>query len=308
MPANSPRVLVTGASGPIGAALLPALASAGFRVTRLVRHPTTANDETSWDTAQSLDPAKVSGFDAVIHLAGETIMGRWTESKKKKIRESRVQGTRTLSEALARASERPRVLVSGSAIGYYGNRGDEILPEDSHPGQGFLSEVCVAWEAATKAAEASGIRTAHIRTGVVLSSDGGALPTMLPPFRMGLGGRIGDGRQWFSWIHIQDHINAILHVMKSDALLGPVNLVAPHPVTNVEFTKVLSSVLSRPAIFPMPAFAARLAFGQMGEELLLASQRVEAKKLDESGFRFQYPELRPSLQAILGTKYRPEPV
>jgi uncharacterized protein (TIGR01777 family) len=213
MAANSARVLVTGASGPIGCALLPALSAAGYSVTRLVRHPTNAANEITWDTAQPLDPSKVTGFDAVVHLAGETIMGRWTDSKKKKIHDSRVKGTRMLSEALAHAAQRPRVFVSGSAIGYYGDRGDEILPEDSSPGHGFLSGVCVEWEGATQAAAEQGIRTAHIRTGVVLSRDGGALPTMLPPFRMGLGGRIGDGRQWFSWIHIQDHINAILHVM-----------------------------------------------------------------------------------------------
>lgn len=299
MAANSPRVLVTGSSGPIGAALLPTLSAAGYSVTRMVRHPSNSPNEISWDAMQPLDPSKVSGFDAVVHLAGETIMGRWTDSKKKKIHDSRVQGTRNLSEALAHASARPRVFVCGSAIGYYGNRGDEMLPEDSSPGRGFLAGVCVEWEAATKAAEQSGIRTAHIRTGVVLSRDGGALTTMLPPFRMGLGGRIGDGRQWFSWIHIQDHVNAILHVMNNEEVRGPVNLVAPNPVTNAEFTKALASVLSRPAVFPMPAFAARLVFGQMGEELLLASQRVEAKKLDQSGFRFQYSDLRPALQALL---------
>jgi uncharacterized protein (TIGR01777 family) len=299
--ANSPRVLVSGASGPIGSALLPSLSAAGYRVTRLVRGASHNDDQISWDPSQPLDAAKVSGFDGVVHLAGESIVGRWTEAKKARILESRQQGTKNLSEALARAPQRPRVFVSGSAIGFYGNRGDQILEESSNPGEGFLPQVCVAWEGATQAAQDAGIRTAHIRTGIVLTEEGGALPQMLTPFRLGVGGKIGDGRQWWSWIDIHDHIGAIHHILKTDLLSGAVNLVAPKPVTNAEFTKVLGSVLSRPTIFPMPAFAARLAFGQMGDELLLASQRVQPLKLVNSGYRFAYPELRGSLEDILST-------
>jgi uncharacterized protein len=302
MPTNSPHVLVSGASGPIGAALLPSLKSAGYRVARLVRGVAVNDEQISWDPVQPLDPAKVSGFDAVIHLAGESIVGRWTDAKKRRILESRAQGTRNLSAALANAPQKPRVFICGSAIGYYGNRGDELLQEKSASGEGFLPEVCREWEGATKAAQDAGIRTAHIRTGLVLTKSGGALPKMLTPFRLGLGGRMGSGRQWWSWIDIHDHIGAIHHILKSDLLQGPVNLVAPKPVTNAEFTKILASVLSRPAIFPMPAFAARLAFGQMGDELLLASQRVEPQKLVASGYPFQYSELRASLQDILASK------
>jgi uncharacterized protein len=299
MAANSPRILVTGASGPIGAALLPSLKSAGYHATRLVHGPAKGDDQISWDPAQALDPAKVSGFSAVIHLAGESIVGRWTDAKKRRILESRALGTQNISAALAKTAERPRVLVSGSAIGYYGNRGDELLQEESESGKGFLPEVCRAWEAATKPAEDAGIRTVHIRTGIVLTKTGGALPQMLTPFRLGLGGKIGDGRQWWSWIDIHDHIGAIHHILKNDALHGPVNLVSPTPVTNADFTKVLASTLSRPAIFPMPAFAARLAFGQMGDELLLASQRVQPSKLMASGYSFQYSNLEATLQNIL---------
>jgi hypothetical protein len=242
----------------------------------------------------------VSGFDAVIHLAGESIASRWTESKKKAIRDSRVLGTRHLAEALARAASPPRVLISASAIGFYGDRDDEILREDSSSGgRGFLPEVCREWEAAAGPAVQAGIRTAFLRTGIVLSADGGALKQMLPPFRMGLGGKIGSGRQWMSWIDLCDEIGAIRHILTNESLRGPVNSVSPHPVTNAEFTKTMASVLSRPAIFPMPAFAARLVFGQMGDELLLGSQRVEPAKLLASGYAFQKPDLRLALSEIL---------
>jgi hypothetical protein len=253
----------------------------------------------TWDPEKPPSPEAVSGFEAVIHLAGETIVGRWTDAKKKKIRDSRVAGTRHLAEALAKAAQRPRVFIAGSAIGYYGDRGEEVLREDSASGTGFLCEVCREWEAAAQPAIDAGIRTANIRTGVVLSPNGGALGKMLPPFKMGLGGRIGDGRQWMSWIDVQDMVGAIHHIMKTDLLQGPVNMTAPKPVTNAEFTKTLAAVLHRPAIFPMPAFAARLAFGQMADELLLASQRVEPTKLVRSGYPFQHADLRGALTAIL---------
>jgi uncharacterized protein len=298
------RILVSGVSGPIGAALLPSLQASGWSVVRLVRGPAsgrlTDNGEISWDPALQLAPAAVSGFDAVIHLAGESIFGRWTGAKKAKILNSRVTGTLNLARAVGRAEEKPKVFVCGSAIGYYGNRGDELLREESAPGAGFLAKVCQEWEEATTPAVQADIRTAHLRTGIVLSAKGGALKTMLLPFKMGLGGRIGDGRQWMSWIDVQDMVGAIHHILKNDLLQGPVNMVAPKPVTNAEFTSTLASVLSRPAILPMPAFMARAVFGEMGEELLLASQKVEPGKLISSGYPFRFRDLRASLEAILG--------
>lgn len=297
--AGSSRVLVTGVSGPIGAALLPSLKAAGAQVTRLVRGRSSGEGQISWDPEQPLAPETVSGFDAVIHLAGETIFGRWSETKKEKIRNSRVRGTQHLAQALARAPRQPRVFLVGSATGYYGDRGDEILREDSRNGTGFLPQVCREWEAASQAAADAGIRTAHVRTGIVLSPKGGALSQMVPPFRLGVGGRLGSGRQWMSWIHVQDVVGVLHFILKTDTLAGPVNMVAPHPVTNAEFTRVLAGVLSRPAIFPVPAFALRIAFGQMADEALLSSQRVEPARLAASGYSFQYSDLKPALSAIL---------
>jgi uncharacterized protein (TIGR01777 family) len=293
------RILISGVSGPIGAALLPSLKQRGHKVVRLVRGAATSNDEISWDPAKPIAPELVSAFDAVIHLAGETIVGRWSAAKKKRILESRSVGTRNLAEALAKAPKRPRTFISASAIGYYGNRGEELLREDSSSGHDFLSEVCRQWEGATEPARQSGIRTASMRFGVILSTEGGALRQMLRPFRLGLGGRIGDGRQWWSWIHVNDVVGAIYHVMKTDLVHGPVNVVAPRPVRNAEFTEALAGVLHRPAMFPVPAFAARLAFGEMADELLLASQRVEPAKLVASGYPFQHSELHNALQEIL---------
>lgn len=299
------KILVSGVSGPIGAALLPSLRASGWSVVRLVRGQATGksnhsdNGQIAWNPALQLAPASVSGFDAVIHLAGEPIFGRWTAAKKAKIRDSRVAGTINLSRALARAEEKPKVFVCGSAIGYYGNRGDELLHEESAPGDGFLPEVCQQWEEATTPAVQADIRTAHLRTGIVLSPKGGALGAMLPAFRMGLGGRVGDGRQWLSWIDVQDMVGAIYHILKNDLLQGPVNMVAPKPVTNAEFSKTLASALSRPAIFPLPTFAVKAIFGEMGEELLLSSQKVEPGKLISSGYPFRFRELRQSLKALL---------
>lgn len=294
-----PRILVSGASGPIGATLLHALTQDGYEVTRLVRDAASGERQISWDPAKPIPPASVSGFDSVVHLAGESIVGRWTDEKKRRIRDSRLLGTRHLAEALARSSQHPRVLVTASAIGYYGDRGEEVLREDSSSGEGFLAGVCREWEAANQPAADAGIRTVQTRFGVVLSADGGALQKMLLPFRLGLGGIIGNGRQWSSWIHVQDVAGAILHVLKNDSMQGPANVVSPQPVTNAEFTRTLASVLSRPAIFPMPAFAARLAFGQMADELLLASQRVEPARLAASHHSFHYPDLRGALEQIL---------
>lgn len=300
------RVLVSGASGLIGSQLIPALKASGAHVVRLERAGSTRKEQNKaqngdyerieWEPDKPLAGDVVSGFDGVIHLAGESIMGRWTDAKKARIRNSRVTATRNLSKALAQAAEKPQVFVCSSAIGYYGNRGDEVLREDSAPGQGFLPDVCREWETATKPAFDAGIRTLNLRTGIVLSSKGGALKAMLTPFKLGVGGRVGDGRQWMSWIEMQDMVGGILHVLKTDLLQGAVNMVAPRPVTNAEFTKTLSSVLSRPAIFPVPAFAAKLAFGEMAEALLLGSLRVEPMRLIESGYPFRFQELRAALE------------
>jgi uncharacterized protein len=296
---NSPRILVSGSSGPIGKALVPALRAQGSAVTCLVRNSKPGSDQIVWDPSRPLSPDSVSGFDAVIHLAGESIAGRWTDAKKQRIIESRVQGTTHLAEAVARASQPPRVFISASAIGFYGNRGDEILREDSPSGEGFAAEICRQWEAATQPAAKAGIRTAQMRIGVVMSADGGALPKMLTPFRLGLGGRLGNGRQWWTWVSVRDVVGAILHVLQRDSISGPVNTVAPHPVTNAEFTQILASVLHRPAIFPMPALAVRLIFGEMGKELFLGSQRVEPARLAATGYQFQHPDLRNALKDIL---------
>ncbi|HYM76574.1 MAG TPA: TIGR01777 family oxidoreductase [Candidatus Dormibacteraeota bacterium] len=292
------RILVSGVSGPIGTALLPSLDTLGYKVIRLVRGPATNRGQIHWDPAQPISPDAVSGFDAVIHLAGESIVGRWTAAKKQAIRESRVLGTSQLAAALAKASGKPHVFISSSAIGYYGDRGEEVLNEQSAPGSGFLPDVCREWEAATRPAADAGIRTVQMRTGVVLSPKGGALGKMLTPFKMGVGGRVGDGRQWMSWIAVEDMVGAIHHLLKADLVQGPVNMVAPKPVTNTEFTRTLASVLSRPAIFPVPAFAVKLAFGEMGETVLLGGQRVEPAQLVASGYPFRFPTLRSALESL----------
>jgi uncharacterized protein (TIGR01777 family) len=238
--------------------------------------------------------------DAVVHLAGENIAGgRWTAARKEEIRRSRVEGTRRLSESLARLTRRPKVLVSASAVGFYGNRGDEILKEDIAPGSDFLAQVCRDWEAATDPASRAGIRVVHLRSGMILSPVGGALKKMLLPFKLGAGGRIGSGTQYVSWIAIDDTIGVIHHAIVTESLQGPVNGVAPTPVSNAEFTRTLARVLSRPAIAPMPAFAARLAFGEMADALLLASQRVMPTRLQATGYQFRYPELERALRHLL---------
>jgi uncharacterized protein (TIGR01777 family) len=294
------RILVSGASGLIGTALLASLEAQETQIVRLVRGRVSNATQVSWDPLGPVSPAAVSGFDAVVHLAGESIVGRWTDEKKRAIRDSRVLGTRRLTAALAQTEVKPRVLVCASAIGFYGNRGDEILVENSLIGRGFLPEVCGEWEDATGPAAAAGIRTVNIRIGLVLSAKSGALVKMLTPFKLGLGGRIGSGRQWWSWIHIDDIVGGIHHAMRTEPLSGAVNLVAPNPVRNAEFTKLLASVLGRPAFFPVPEFALRLAFGKMGaEELLLSSQRVEPGKLLASGYAFRFSELRAALENLV---------
>ncbi len=294
------RILVSGISGPIGAALLPSLKARGYEIVRLVRRSVSGADEIGWDPGQAIAPESVSGFDAVIHLAGEGIVGRWTEEKKAKIRDSRILGTRNLAAALATAASKPRVFICGSAIGYYGDRENEVLNEASAPGNGFLADVCREWEAASKAAADAGIRTVQLRTGVVLSPKGGALGEMLTPFKMGVGGRMGSGQQWMSWIDVQDMVGGMHHILKTDLLQGPVNMVAPRPVTNAEFTRTLASVLKRPAIFPVPGFVVKLVFGEMGETVLLGSQRVEPAELVKSGYPFGFGTLRASLENVIG--------
>ena len=293
------KILATGMSGPIGAAVLPELMSAGHSVTRMVRRPGSAGDELTWDPAQPIAPQQVSGYDAVIHLAGETIVGRWTEAKKKRIRDSRVLGTQHLCEALARAAVKPQVLISASATGYYGDRGEETLDESSAPGGNFLATVCREWEAATGPVARAGCRVVNLRFGIVLSTSGGALAKMLPAFRLGLGGRVGSGTQCWSWVSISDVAGAVVHAFKREELRGPVNVVAPIPVTNLEFTRTLGGVLHRPTVLPMPILAVRAAFGQMGDELLLASARVLPSKLQSSSYAFRHPDLRGALEDLL---------
>ena len=296
------KILITGSTGLVGSALVSHLAAHGHRPLHMVRRPPRGADEIRWDIeAGTLDPSSLEGLDAVVHLAGENIAsGRWTEERKRRILQSRVLGTRLLARSLARLDTPPGVLVSVSAVGYYGDRGEEALDEESGPGTGFLAEVCRAWEAEAAPAAARGIRVVHPRLGMVLSARGGALDRMLPAFRAGFGGRIGSGRQYMSWIALDDLVGAILHAITCDRLEGPVNAVSPHPVTNAEFTRVLARALGRPALMALPAFAARLAFGQMADELLLASARVSARKLERSGYRFRYPRLEEILGRLFG--------
>ena len=294
------RILVSGVSGPIGMALVPSLASGGAQIVRLVRAAAKNAEQISWNPLVAVSAADVSGFDAVIHLAGESVVGRWTEAKKKAIRDSRLLGTRNLATSLAQAKDRPRLFVCASAVGFYGNRGDELLTEDSAGGSGFAAELGREWEAASRVAAEAGIRTVNLRIGLVLSPEGGALEKMLIPFKLGLGGRLGPGTQWWSWIHVDDIVGAIHHIMHNESLSGPVNVVAPSPVRNEEFTRVLASVLGRPALFPVPAFAARLAFGEMAQELMLSSQRVVPARLEASGYSFRFRELRAALEDLVG--------
>jgi len=294
------KILASGMSGTIGMALLPALVSQGHTITRLKTGSTRVSNEIAWDPLKPLHPDLVSGFDAVIHLAGENIFGRWTEAKKACIRFSRVEGTQNLCDAIARGDSKPGVLLAGSAIGYYGSRGDEVLTEESELGTGFLAETCRDWEAAAKPAQQAGWRVAHLRTAVVLTPQAGALKKMLMPFRMGVGGKIGNGRQWLSWISIRDMVAAILHCLNTESLQGAVNMSAPAPVTNAEFSRTLGKVLHRPAFATVPAFAPKLIFGsEMAEETFLTSQCVMPTKLLKSGFQFQQPELSGALSSLL---------
>ncbi len=295
------KILVTGSTGLIGSALVERLKGAGERVFRLVRRPPRPGaDELFWNPASAgLAPAALEHFDAVVHLAGESLSGRWTSERKRRIYDSRVGGTRILSDTLASLREPPRALICASAVGYYGNRGDEVLTEESPPGSGFLASVCRDWEGASAAAERRGIRVTRLRLGIVLSGLGGALPKMLPPFRMGLGGRFGSGRQYWSWISLGDLVEVVVRVLTDDALSGAVNAVSPNPATNLEFTRELGAALSRPTVFAVPGFVARLALGEMGDEMLLSSARVIPARLEAAGFRFRHPVLCEALRHIL---------
>jgi uncharacterized protein (TIGR01777 family) len=257
--------------------------------------------EIEWDPNKGrIDAEQLEGHDVVVHLAGESIAGgRWTSEKKRAIRDSRVKGTLLLSESLARLSRPPSVFLSASAIGYYGDRGDELLTETSAPGNDFLAQVCIEWENATRPAVEKGIRTVHTRFGIILDAEGGALAKMLTPFRMGIGGRVGSGKQWMSWIALDDVVKGLRFVMEDASMRGPVNFVSPNPVTNAEFTKTLGRVLARPTLFPVPVFGARLAFGEMADALLLSSQRVEASVLKRMGYQFKWTKLEPALRHIL---------
>ncbi len=296
------KILISGSTGLIGSALMPFLTTGGHDVARLVRsQPREIGSEFRWDPdAGQIDPAAFVGVDAVVHLAGENISGRWNETKKARILESRVKGTRTVAEALAGLDKAPKVLLSSSAVGYYGDRGDEVLTEKSGSGSLFLSEVCRQWEAATEPAANKGIRVVNLRTSPVLTPAGGPLAQLLTPFRLGFGGVVGGGGQYFPWIAIDDLIGAIHHALITESLSGPVNAAAPQQVTNREFTKTLGRVLGRPTLFPLPAFAVRLAFGEVADELLLASQRVEPARLLASGYRFRFPDLESALRHLLG--------
>jgi uncharacterized protein (TIGR01777 family) len=298
------RVVVSGASGLVGSSLVPFLTTGGHRVERLVRRSPRGDDEIGWDPArQKIDARRLEGADAVVHLAGESVAaGRWTGARKASILGSRVEGTRLLCEALAALERPPGVLIAASAIGFYGDAGDAWVDESSPPGRGFLADVCAQWEAATQPASAAGIRVVNLRIGIAVAASGGALARLLAPFRLGAGGRVGDGRQFMSWIALDDLIGAIHFAIFDPSLHGPVNAVAPAPVRNAEFTRTLGRVLRRPAALPLPAAAVRALLGEMGQEVLLAGARVRPAKLDGSGFRFLFPSLEAALRSELGRR------
>lgn len=295
------NILVSGSTGLIGSALMPLLAERGHTAGRLVRAGRHIEPgDVRWDPADgTIDETALQGCDAVVHLAGENIAGRWTREKKARIRDSRIEGTSLICKALARLERPPSALLCASAMGYYGNRGEEILTEESEPGSGFLADVGREWEEACRPATEAGIRVVNLRFAMILSSAGGALRQMLTPFRLGLGGRVGSGKQYWSWIAIDDAVSAIAFALESEKLSGPVNVASPNPVTNREFASTLGRVLHRPACCPMPAFAARLLLGQMADELLLSSVRAQPKKLQDASFVFRYPELEVALRGVL---------
>jgi hypothetical protein len=295
-------IAITGSSGLVGSALTRALEADGHLVRPVVRRaPREGANEIRWDPDKgTIDAAEFATVDGVVHLAGENIAGhRWTKSFKQKIVDSRVRSTKLLCDTFANLASKPTVLVSASAIGYYGNRRSEPLDESASPGQGFLAELCQQWEAATVRARDADIRVVNLRIGFVLSKEGGGLAKMLVPFHLGAGGVIGSGQQRISWIALDDLVRAIQFALSAAAVAGPVNAVAPNPVTNREFTKTLGSVLHRPTILSMPAFAARLAFGEMADEMLLGGAHIEPRALTAASFQFEYPQLEPALRHML---------
>jgi uncharacterized protein (TIGR01777 family) len=303
------KVAVTGASGLVGSALVPFLSESGHEVVRLVRRAPRGEDEVRWDPARGeIDGAGLEGVEAVVHLSGENLAGgRWTKARKTRIRDSRVGSTELLARALAALKRPPGVLVSTSAIGYYGSRGDAWLTESSPVDDGFLGRLCADWEAAAAPAAEAGIRVVHPRLGLVLSRPGGALGKMLLPFRAGLGGVVGPGTQYMSWVAMDDVLGALRHALVGGVLEGAFNLVAPEPVTNREFTKTLGRVLGRPTVAPVPAFALRAVLGEMAEATLLASTRVRPRRLEEAGYAFRFPTLESALRHVLGTRRPPRP-
>jgi uncharacterized protein len=297
------RIAITGASGLIGSQLAAFLRTGGHRVDPMVRNPETAQGtDIVWNPQSgNVDLQALEGVDAVVHLAGENIAGgRWTEERKRRVLESRVNGTKTIAEAVSSLKNKPKVLIVASAIGFYGARGDEVLSEESAPGEGYLTEVCRAWEEAARSAEEAGIRVVKLRIGIVLSAGGGALATMLPAFKLGVGGVVGSGRQYMSWIALDDVVGLVHHVLMSDDLHGVLNATAPNPVTNRAFTKTLGRVIRRPTVLPVPSFAIKAMFGEMGDTLLLQGSRVLPERAERAGFEFLHPELEGALRAELG--------
>lgn len=293
-------VAIAGASGFIGSALASSLEESGTRVVRLVRRKARGPGEVSWDPAgETIDERGLEGVDAVVHLAGSNLVGRWTDRRKREIHDSRVASTRTLASGLARLDRPPHVLVSGSGIGYYGDRGDELLHEGSSPGGDFLARTAQEWEGATAPAEKAGIRVVHQRHGPVIGAGGGLIAPMLLPFRLGVGGVLGSGRQWVSWISLHDAVEAIRFAIATPGLRGAVNAVAPEPVRNADLTRALARELRRPALIPAPAFALRLLFGEMADAMILVSQRVAPDRLRDAGFTFRHPRLEDALRAAL---------
>lgn len=295
------KVVVTGATGLVGSQLVPVLTGQGHEVYRLTHSKPREAHDISWNPArQELPKARLEGAEAIVNLAGENIAGRrWNAKFKQAIRTSRLDSTKLLCDTITQLQTPPKVLVCASAIGYYGDRGSEILNETSPPGKGFLADACRDWEALCEPVKAKGIRVVNLRIGVVLSPKGGALAQMLTPFKMGVGGVIGSGNQYWSWITVDDLVSIICHCISNEKMSGPVNATSPCPVTNYDFTKILGTVLQRPTFFPMPAFAARLALGEMADALLLSSARVMPNRLSESGYHFQYPTLEAALRHLL---------
>lgn len=295
------KIAIAGSSGLVGSALIPILQSDGNQITRLVRSSPKPG-EIEWHPNQDeVNPHRLEGFETIINLAGENIAGgRWTDEQKRKIRVSRINGTHLLSESIAKMTSKPGAFICASATGIYGDRDDETLDEQSESGGGFLAGVCREWEQATEPASKAGVRVVNLRFGPILARDGGMLSKLLTPFKMGMGGKVGSGKQYISWVALDDAVNAIKLAIDDKSIQGPINIVSPNPVTNEEFTKTLGHVLNRPTALAMPAFAARLAFGEMADEMLLASQKVMPKRLSQADFQFQFPTLESAMRKYVG--------